>query len=164
MRTGTGMAKPTVAVLELSNPHTSKRRRMYDSALVARNLMFAHWFAVPKHVNTEESETFQILSLKQYISSHNAIAKYFGYRQKHALQMSISGFEINTRFYELQTPPEQRTPNTDPRVPLVISAYANVKIRITKSNAPEQRRQPYTRGHQDSRARIKTLKYVLIIS
>jgi hypothetical protein len=59
--------------------------------------------------------------------------------------------------------PEQRTSNTDPQVPWFISAYAYVKIRITKSNTPEQRRQPYTRGHQDSWARIKTLKYVLVI-
>jgi hypothetical protein len=53
-----GMAKPIGAVLELFNPQKPKRRQMYDSALVTRYLMTAHWFHVPKHVSNTDLSCF----------------------------------------------------------------------------------------------------------
>ena len=150
MRTGTGMAKPRVAVLELSNPQTSKRRRMYDSALVARNLMFAHWFPVPKI--RQHGRIWNISNPVSEAVDQQSQCNREIFRLPPETRLASVDIRFQTKDMLLRNAntPEQKTPNTYRRVPLLISAYANVKMRITKSNTPEQRRQPYTRGHQDS--------------
>jgi hypothetical protein len=148
MRTRTDMAKPTVAVPELSNSHTSKRRRMYNSALVARNLMFAHWFSCSK--TRQHGRIWNISNTVSEAVDQQSQCNREIFRLSPETRLASVDIRFRNKDALLQNAntPEQRTPDTDPRVPLLISAYANVKIRITESNTPEQRRQPYTRGHK----------------